>query len=362
MKIGFYYRAYEDCVAILYSLTNSPFKVIGGEFEFEYNGHTLFFTKDVDKLKKSNSFDLKIGLFHTFHEWKSPLFEGFDKLIQTQTVENYHVMDYELQEYLDAGNIAISAGSIFFKHPNFFYDPLINLIFFYYHYGFNFLNYYDFGTKKNLLGIYFNPKNNINIFKEKRDKIYNKVSQILDKDFVSYNVESYNLKHVLQSYTTFGHWGNNHISSYTDYMTSVVNIVFETLHDDSNEFMENDNRMYRRFYITEKTLKSIIYTQANTFFIWYGSNTMFRWLREMGFWFLNLEFYTNDLENSVIKTAEYLKELNEKYSGDKQKIYDELKSLYGHHNENNVNIFKKMLNEYDRKDELLNLIINGNGN
>lgn len=358
MKIGLHFRAYEDCTIILYALSNSKFENILGhdEFSFYYNDDEYVFTRHQETIDKC---DYKIRLFHTFHEWKS--FKNYDKLIQTQIVENYHISNYELKEYLDAGNISLSSASISFEHDNFFYDPIFNLIFFYYHYGYNFLNYYKFDNKLNLLGVYHqNNKGEFFAPKVKRDFIFNKSCELLENDLYCFKSNDYNLKSILQPYNLFGHWGNNHISSYTDYMTTVCNLLFETLDENSNQEDET-NKMDKRLYITEKTLKAILFSEANIFFIWYGPKKLLNHLIDLGFWFLNLEFYTNDVEQSVYDSVEFLKTLKEKYSSNKE-MHEHLVNTYGHHLEKNVKLFKDILNNYDKKDSLLKLIKDGKGN
>jgi len=358
MKIGLHFRAYEDCAIILYALSNSKFEKILGhdEFSFYYNDDEYIFTKHDETIALC---DYKIRLFHTFHEWKS--FKGYNKLIQTQTVENYHISNYELKEYLDAGNISLSSASISFDHPNFFYDPIFNLIFFYYHYGYNFLNYYEFNNKLNLLGIYHqNNKGEFFAPKVKRDFIFNSAYELLGTDLHCFKSNDYNLKSILQPYSLFGHWGNNHISSYTDYMTSVCNLLFETLDEDSNIEDEN-NKMYKRFYITEKTLKAILFSEANIFFIWYGPKSLLSHLIDLGFWFFNLEFYSDNIEQSVYHSINHLKELKETHLTNEE-LHKYLVNTYGHKLQKNVELFKNILNSYDKKDSLLNLIKNGNGN
>jgi hypothetical protein len=361
MKIGLLYRNYEDCVALLYTFSDDKFNLEkdSDTFSFFYKNDEYIFSKEYDVVEQC---EYKIRLFHTFLEWKD--FKGFDKLIQTQTVENYHITNDELIEYLDAGNICLSSASISFEHPNFFYDPIINLIFFYYHYGYNFLNYYKFNRKENLLGIYHKPIDGLNIQKGHRNYLYSQIKNIVQSDFVSYDSNEYNLKLLLQPYNTFGHWGNNHITSYIDFTTSVCNIVFETLHSNSNE-EEPQNRMHGRQYITEKTLKSICFSEEEIFFIWYGPTKLFKHLTDMGFWFLNWEFYNEKiaipLEQSVIDASSFLKTLKDKLN-DNSLVHSYLMGKYGEKLKNNTKLFKELLNSYDKKEDVLNLIKNGKGN
>jgi hypothetical protein len=368
MKIGFNYRSYEDVSVILYALCNSKFEQLesNGDFIFFTETDEYIFSKNVNLINKC---DVKIMLFTTFDEWKT--FKGFDKLIQTQIVENYHIDNIQLKEYLDAGNICLSSASISFEHNNFYYDPIFNLIFFYYHYGYNFLNYYKFNKKNNLIGIYHKVNNGININKGHRNYLYSQIQNIVQSDFVSYDSNEYNLKLLLQPYITFGHWGNNHITSYLDFTTSVCNVIFETLHSNSNE-EEPENRMDGRQYITEKTLKSICFSEEEIFFIWYGPTKLFKHLIDMGFWFLNCEFYNekieiahneeapyhSHLEQSVIDTSIFLKRLKMKLN-DNNLVHSYLMEQHGEKLKNNIKLFKDLLNSYPKKEDILNLIKNG---
>ena len=373
MKIGLHYRNYGDICILVYMLCNSKFDKNKDRFIFYHNGDEYIFSRSISIINEANC-DVKIYLFTTLTEWKS--FKGYDRLIQTQTVENYFVTDNQLKEYLDAGNISLSSASISFEHPNFHFDPIFNLIFFYYHYGFNFLNYYKFDKKENLLGVYHKPVKEIGNGKMHRNYLYSKIKQILNDDFVSYESSDYNLKLLFQPYETFGHWGNNHITSYMDFTTSVCNVMFETLPANGN--FENDDigtSRYGRQYITEKTLKAITFSEENIFFIWYGPIKLYKHLLDMGFWFLNFEFYNESIElpyddnftsyshmeKSVIDTTLYLKDLKEEYKTNKE-VHSYLVKTYGHKLQKNVELFKNILNDYNKKDLILNLVKNGNRN
>ena len=203
-------------------------------------------------------------------------------MIQTQTTENYFITNNQLKEYLDTGNISLSAASISFEHPNFYFDPMFNLIFFYNSYGFNFLNYYKFDKKENLLGVYHKPVKEIGNGKMHRNYLFEKIKQILNEDFTPYESLDYNLKSIVQPYEGFGHWGNNHITSYIDLTTSVCNVIFETMSANGNlEKDEHEYSYYGRQYITEKTLKAICFSEENIFFIWYGPTKLYKHLMEI---------------------------------------------------------------------------------
>ena len=123
----------------------------------------------------------------------------------------------------------------------------------------------------------------------------------------------------------------------------------------------NDNRMFGRRYITEKTMKALAFSEEEIFFIWYGPQDIYEYLMDLGFWFYNSEFYNGDMKQSVYDATDELKNLKVKL-GDNNSVYEYLKTNYGHKLENNVQLFHKMLHSYYKKNEVINLIKNGKRN
>ena len=123
--------------------------------------------------------------------------------------------------------------------------------------------------------------------------------------------------------------------------------------------------MHGRQYITEKTLKAICFSEEEIFFIWYGPTKLFKNLIDMGFWFLNCEFYNEEtetpLEQSVIDASSFLKTLKDKLN-DNNLVHNYLMGKYGEKLKNNTKLFKELLNSYHKKEDVLNLIKNGKGN
>jgi len=116
-----------------------------------------------------------------------------------------------------------------------------------------------------------------------------------------------------------------------------------------------------------------MFSEENIFFIWYGPINLYKHLMELGFWFLNSEFYNESIElpyddnllsyshmeQSVMDSSLYLKDLKEQYKTNKE-VHSYLVKTYGHKLEKNVELFKNILNDYNKKDLILNLIKNGN--
>lgn len=355
MKIGIEYNTLEDCSTLLWCLSLEKLEKNGdGGFTFYKDGDEFVFVRNYkftasDKIKNC---DKKIKLFHNFNDWKQYI--GYDLLLQSNVVENFHVENKFIKEFLDSGNIILSSASISFEHPNFYYEPLINLNLFYYFYGFNYLNYHKNSiNKKSLLGTYHKLPG-----KKFRDEIFLKIKDILGNDFMAFQNPNFITLDIFESHQYLGLWGLNHINTYTDYGTTACNLVFETLQDNANE---EDNKMFGRIYITEKTLKSLIFCEEEIFFMWYGPKKIYEYLMELGFWFYNSEFYEGDLKKSIFDASEELKSLKDKLKTD-DVVYLYLKEKYISKLENNVKLIKKHLEVYYKKDNVINLIKNGNGN
>jgi hypothetical protein len=363
MKIGIDFASLEDISNILWCIKNLNLQKVKDKKEFIFSdlNDTFIFVQNSmgtpsDSIKDC---DIKIRAYHTFQEWKNMI--GYDLLIQSQIVENYHIYNNDLKEFLDAGHIALSSASISFNHPNFYYEPLFNINYFYYFYGANYINFYKTKNDKiNLIGTYHKEGG-----KSWRDEIFNNIKKDLGNDLISFKNNDYNLKNLYQPYSNeheigFNLWGLNHISTYIDYKMASCNLIFETMqHDGNNE--EQDTRMFGRRYITEKTTKALLYCEEEIFFIWYGPQDIYEYLMKMGFWFYNSEFYKGDMKQSVYDASSELKKLKIEL-GNNNAVYDYLKQNYGHKLKSNVELFYKMLDCYYKKDEVLNLIKNAKRN
>lgn len=359
MKIGIDFQSLEDISNIIWSIKKicNLEKIHERTFIFSNDEDSYIFHRNAQNTPSDiiRNCDIKLRAFHNFDGWEN--FKGYDRLIQSQLVENYHTTNSKIIEFLDLGNVCLSSATISFEHSNFYYEPLFNLNFFYYYYGYNYLNYYKFNTNKNnLVGMYFKEGG-----KSWRDDMFKVVKKSLKDDFNTYISKDYNPKKLFEPYSeiTFNLWGTNHINSYIDYKTSTCNLVFETLQKDANN--EVGNKMYGRRYITEKTLKTILFSEENIFFIWYGPEDIYKYLTNIGIWFLNSEYYVDCIENSVYKTIDELKKMKEELA-DNNLVYESLLEKYGSKLENNVHIFNSLLEEYYKKDDIINFIKNGKRN
>ena len=393
MKIGIkYVDGLEEVGLLLWALNdalvNADFKHTGvfgkgnpGKvFELILNDNCFKFSKRDEDLTDC---DKRINIV-----WSSPSDNShYDKeLCIISDVVMDHLTNEYMNQYLDKGNIFLSISTSNVTHKNLIYNPLLGVVLFYYELGLHYINYYQAPKNfKQLLGIYHRHVHIGGAEHNRRNFIYNKIKKELNEDFVAYSRPSDGLVPLIESYRYFGKWIKNHSVAYTDYATSVCNIVYETF--DSLNTHVSDNRLV----LTEKTTKSIIFCEENIFFIWYGPEQFYKELREYGFWFLNSEFYndkidtnqedidyidylielqvqvTNNLPNgipkitaicqSVFDSVTYLKNLKSTLGSD-EAVYNTLMKKYEHHLKENVRLFKQLEQNCPVKDRLINAILN----
>jgi hypothetical protein len=305
-------------------------------------------------------------------------FTNIDKnileVIYLNVSEAIHTKNNTLRNFLK-DNKVISCSNISYTNTNFYYEPFLNLIYSYYQYGFDFYPYNKLDIKKqNLIGMYL-KKN----YKVSRDKMHNDIqSKFINKNVDRELLEIYKESKRPNFFTKFNclhtpAWDSRcHTTSYLDYITSVCAYTFETTNFE--EFIFPYQSLNRQ-YITEKTLKAILYSKMDIPFIMDMNPINFVELHEMGFWFLNSEFYNesikmyyNDelpcyshMEESVIDASIYLKSLKEEYKTNTE-VHKHLMKTYGHKLQKNVKLLKEILSSYSKKENVLNLIKNGNRN
>ena len=273
---------------------------------------------------------------------------GNNMFVQSQVVERYHCTDEEILEFLNDGNLILSSSSVSFTHPNFIYDPTFNLVFFYDDLGFNYLKYHKQDcTKTGLLGTYYRKKHIDGNNRVGRDMVIDMARTVLEDDLKILSDESKTeFNYLLENNEFFGKWTQHtHITSYTDYMINSCNLMCESMDPSIGQ-------QFEREYITEKTLKAILFSEENIFFILYCTDYNMKVLTDLGFWFLNTEFYTDQVNRSVFKSFKYLKQLKNELKDD-QKVYEFLLKTYGDKLENNVRLYKKMYSHYDKSEEIL---------
>lgn len=351
------------------------------KFKFEDTNIDLFYEKniphDYDGILcylnsiSPNQYE-KIYFFIEWTSFNSNLKHfGNVEIVYYKADENYHKPDKEIKDILSQYKI-ISSASLSFEDKNFYFEPIINLFVFYYIFGFNYLSYSKLDVNKsNLMGMYY-----LSGYKDVRDIFYN---EFIKPIFQKHNVNLPTIydtivdkpeliTHLLEKYK--GHWGLNHNAMYTDYISSVCGFIFDTLNHNS---IEGPNLSKERYYINEKSLKGIMYSKLNIPFIIDTNPNNFEILNNLGFWFLNSEFYqfnTNKsteeriepMRDSIVNTIEYLISIYKENDCDLNKTHSVLVEKYGDKMQNNYNTFIKYLTDAPNGDKLINFILYGNRN
>lgn len=367
MNIGIRYSCFDDVILILFLLKNGDIKAdFSGEglfnginnpnkiFEIRYKDDTYIFSTNNESI---NNCDLKVWAKGNSDNLSTNSFYDLCVFTPGDTIRN-EITDFSIQNFVNNGNIILSMCTLPYKHKNIIFDPLLGLIFHYYKLGFRFLNYYKNSSEKlNLIGTYHRTTHISGNVQVRRNELYEDVKRIVYSDItIFYNNDS-KFDLLLDSNRYFGQWIYNHISGYSDYSTSVCNLIYETC--DSLGSYNNGHRMI----INEKTLKGLLFSKQNLFFMWYGNECFLPYLKEYGFWFLNFEFYDeNDVQlvpdkrtaiyNSILKTSSYLVELK-KELGTNQLVYEFLLSKYSDKLQYNTYLIDKLMSEYSNTDQFI---------
>lgn len=373
MKYGFYFVKYEDCSYILYMLQKFKIEQIRSHpitIEIvDDNGNIFILSQNISHLSNCDK------VFQLFNNWKErrttiKINDAIGSLnlssIYVRPGENIpeFITDDMLKQFLDDGNICISSSTISFNHDNFISDYALNMYHFYNLYGYSFLNFYTNFEKNNLVGVYYQPRHASGALIKDRTTIYEKVKSVLNEDLHIYHQSNglINKNYHNELFTGvnyFSMWDKNFVTSYTDYNTSVCSMIFET-HTTLN------GEHYIRDHITEKTLKFLLFSgQCNIFFIWIGSPTQYKFLKENNLWALNFEFLPDnptreDIFLSAEKCASYLKSLKEQLVHNNA-VYLHLLKKYDHHLLQNKNQLALILNNCSMvtQNKLLNLLKGG---
>lgn len=349
--------------------TDIDFKFVTHQYE-DIDGYIRF----VNQQREQNGYD-KVFLFvrRFFIEGvQNDEFTKIDKnileVIYLNVSEAIHTKNITLRNFIKDKKV-ISCSNVSYKDSNLYYEPFLNLIYSYYQYGFDFYPYKQLDVKKqNLIGMYL-KKN----YKAPRDKMYNDIkSEFINKEIDGELLEIYKEYPRPNFFTKFNclhspTWDSMcHITSYLDYLTSVCAFAFETTNFE--EFIFPYQSMNRQ-YITEKTLKAILYSKMDIPFIMDMNPINFIELHEMGFWFLNSEFFdfsktkfidelSENMKNSIFKSIEHILELYKNNNSDLDKTHSELKLLYGDKMQNNYNLFMEYLVKPYNCEKLIKFILN----
>ena len=339
MRIGIYYNTFKDISNILYILNYCSLHKETDYFKLSTDVDEFYFINKESSADLST--DIKINAIQNILQE-----DGYDYSICSNVEEPLHYNN-ELIEFLDNGNLILSSTYFeTFSHKNLYVDYLFSLYYFFHSKGFNYLNFYESSDKDGLVGTYNKETSKLNKANGSmvRDKISN-CKQLLGNDLVDYGIPEFPMKNLFcfqpkDNKVSLNMWKNNYISSYTDIVRNVCFYIIET-------WPENGNQ--GRDYITEKTLKSILFSKVKSFPILDASNKIMNLMKKDGFWFLNNEF------NNITETFKYLKELKDKHKV-YALVYEDLLETYGNKLDNNSKILDKLLLKYPKSEYLLNFI------
>jgi hypothetical protein len=272
--------------------------------------------------------------------------DGYDYSICSNIEEPLHY-NTQLTEFLDNGNLILSSTYFeTYSHKNLYVDYLFSLYYFFHSKGFNYLNFYESSDKDGLVGTYNKETSKLNKANGSmvRDKVSN-CKELLGDDLIDYGIPEFPMKNLFcfqpkDNKVSLDMWKNNYISSYTDIVRNVCFYIIETWPGNGNQ---------GRDYITEKTLKSILFSKVKSFPILDASNKIMNLMKKDGFWFLNNEF------NNITETFKYLKELKNKHKV-YALVYEDLLETYGNKLDNNSKILDKLLLKHPKSEYLLKFI------
>lgn len=256
-------------------------------------------------------------------------------------------------------NKVLSCGNCPFDLQNVFFDYKLSFIHIFFSMGYEYLNFTERITRKdNLMGLYL-----IKGYKRTRDETFSEILEI-----ANFEIKNYSEQNIFSTYKLFeiflirDSWFKNHVASFTDYQTSVCGYIFETLSWISD--FESEKRLE---YLTEKTLKGLLFSKFNIPFILDCNPYSFIDLLKDGYWFLNSEFFdynenesfqelTVKMKKSLLDSIKYLNEINHKFNGDLDLISKYFTDLYGNKMQNNFKMIYEYIN-YPDNAEAVNFIL-----
>jgi predicted house-cleaning noncanonical NTP pyrophosphatase (MazG superfamily) len=392
MNIGLFHGGNQDCgiIPYLYPLIKSKLirDLDGNTLEMmvrmpapknvlmELDGHNFFMCCDYKYIEDC---DIKIyatDIRFLNHETIPSLNSKIDYFLINNCNGEYFGRTDIIASLLENEKVIIVLGHLlpydFPSHPRLILDPSIDLFLFYYRFGYYWLNYYKNTDKKYLIGTYNWQGNQ---YKTWRSRFLDNAQDILGDNLKIFLPSDISTANVANRLLVLDSWQTMHITSYTDFNSTVANIMFET------QGAGEDSEQQGQMILTEKTLKSILFQKAGIFFIYWGNWNQLKWLHEKGFWFLNSEFHgeehLNDLQKynsinldfnlssarkeikmlfvSVFKTLEYVKDL-ENTMNSKQEVYEYLFDKYKENLDQTSSVIDSMLSTCEWKDRLFNLL------
>lgn len=275
----------------------------------------------------------------------------FDEILNINSEIHHKVLEHK--------NITCCNIAEQIHHRNYFYSLKLGLLFFYYYIGLYFTTFTFTSKKTNLLGYY-----HTNGYKGDRDRIIKNIKNTFDKKYLkNYTKSKFSVGETMDLFMDVG-WKKNHVNGYADIINSCVFLNFES--DGIGSYL------YGKYHITEKTLKSILFSKLGIPSILYASDRLLIELYDAGFWFLNYEFLNIEalrnlksiterrdlLEKSIIDSIYYCTNIFDKNNGNIENVSKELQILFGDKMNKNYELFIDITKDKQLNNQLLDFILN----
>lgn len=352
---GFLYqpKQFNDVSGLLYVFQDYELERIDNTtFQFKNKDEVFLFSANEDDLQKCKTvFKLEHNIRVEFADKKNIIVSTPSEPVPTSVMDDVITQFLENNLLMTGSEINLPPHRNLIKEYGFHFYHLYNWI------GFRFLNYHQVFNKTNLVGVYYKDTHISGRVLENRTKLFNEVKDILQDNLVAYSTPETKIPELLVEYNKgFGMWERIHTPTYTDYMTSVCSIIFET-----NSI--TGDKICAREHITEKTLKAILFSKANIFSLLFCSPKQYKYLVDNEFWMLNFEFIESEdvteltIMDSIVKACEFVNSLYIE-SGSLEEVYFQLLAIYEHKLEKNSRLIDNLLNTCpaDTKQRVLDFI------
>lgn len=358
-QVGIFYKGFVDSFPLLWAMQSGDITYFDNHkdaksFKITIHDTEYYFSKNYEFLDHCEV------IYSTIVSFEQIFSEYPDKHRHILFITDaYHDRPYDFfNQFLDNGNIVIYTGYNFnYDHERFIQFPLLSIYYFYYQFGFNFLNYYRQKNEKLcLLGVYHNDLHIGGAQNTRKNYLIRTLRKMMGDDFLIFENRKGRLSSLFNMYKYYGLWYYNHLAGYNDYKITACNFIYET-YDSLHTWSSNN------IVLSEKTLKAILFGEEDIFFIWYGADSFYSHLRKYGFWFLNTEFYPEIEEGnntrigiSVLRAVEYLKDLKKELKTNNA-VHEHLLEKYKHNLESNLKIFYYLKDNCPIQEQFLKCLI-----
>lgn len=343
MRVRVKYYELKDISIILHELSEYKLEIKSDYFILKNSDTEIYFTTENDEFinpdaKRTNFDELKFDKVLQVSCDAGRFEDTNDIFVYTSADEPLMNDVHWLKEFLDNGNYVITSTKLVnFQHQNLFTEISLIFPFVFHNAGFAFLNYYRNLEKEHLIGSYMGEAHKFHNRHQRYSEFQEiqKLSNYHLKDYLSVEYPHKELIHSLpiENKMSLCNWKKNYISSYTDFNNCVSFYVNESETDEDGEFIR----------LTEKTVKSLLFSKSYSFVLWRGTNRVMNLLHDYGFWFLNSEFYEKDVFESIKKSAIFLSNKLDEFNSTSL-VYSYLLEKYKDKLDNNSKLIDSMIN------------------